>query len=465
MITKFGEKFTDLFQKFMPNAFVFALLMTLFTMVAAFFWTGSSPTHILSAWYNGFWSLLEFGMQIVLIIVTGFSIAISPVIRKGINRLCHAINTPFQVYFFVAVVGSLLVLVSFGWIVITCVLARELALRVKGVHYPYLIALVYFTSGSWVFGLSSSIPLLLNTKDNYLIEQGVLQETISTSYSMGSGLNLFMIVLYVIIAASVIIWLSPKKTQGKELNDLLVADGTKDEQTIEEEASSLNLPFENVSDKLNNSSLLQFAIVGLALAYIIYHFLSYGMDLNFNIMIFIFLILGMWVHKSPIRYVIAMKRASSNISGIIFQYPFYAGIMGIMIFTGLGENLSVLMASVATIDTYPFFSFATGGFMNLVIPSAGGEFAVVGPSIINAVQEIGTGLPSEEVKKMVVRASMSVAYGESLSNCLQPFFLLLVFPVMAAGIKIQARDVMGYLMLPFFIFFVIEALLLTFWPI
>ena len=173
----------------------------------------------------------------------------------------------------------------------------------------------------------------------------------------------------------------------------------------------------------------------------------------------------MWVHKSPIRYVVAMKRASSNISGIIFQYPFYAGIMGIMIFTGLGENLSVLMASVATIDTYPFFSFATGGFMNLVIPSAGGEFAVVGPSIINAVQEIGTGLPSEEVKKMVVRASMSVAYGESLSNCLQPFFLLLVFPVMASGIKIQARDVMGYLMLPFFIFFVIEALLLTFWPI
>lgn len=465
MITKFGEKFTDLFQKFMPNAFVFALLMTLFTMVAAFFWTGSSPMHILSAWYNGFWSLLEFGMQIVLIIVTGFSIAISPFIRKGINSLCRAINTPIQVYFFVAVVGSLLVLVSFGWIVITCVLARELALRVKGVHYPYLIALVYFTSGSWVFGLSSSIPLLLNTKDNYLIEQGVLHETISTSYSMGSGLNLFMIALYVIIAASVIIWLSPKKTQGKELNDLLVEDGTRDEQTIEEEASSLNLPFINVSDKLNNSSLLQFAIVGLALAYIIYHFLSYGMDLNFNIMIFIFLVLGMWVHKSPIRYVIAMKRASSNISGIIFQYPFYAGIMGIMMFTGLGENLSVLMASVATIDTYPFFSFATGGFMNLVIPSAGGEFAVVGPSIISAVQEIGSGLPSEEVKKMVVRASMSVAYGESLSNCLQPFFLLLVFPVMAAGIKIQARDIMGYLMLPFFIFFVIEALLLTFWPI
>ncbi len=465
MITKFGEKFTDLFQKFMPNAFVFALLMTLFTMVVAFLWTDSSPMHILSAWYKGFWSLLEFGMQIVLMIVTGYCIAISPVIRKGINSLCRRINTPFQVYFFVAVVGSLLVLVSFGWIVITCVLARELALKVKGVHYPYLIALVYFTAGSWVYGLSSSIPLLLNTKDNYLIEQGVLNETISTSYSLGSGLNLFMIVLFVIVAAFLITWLSPKKLEGKELNDLLLKDETADEKTIQEEASSLSLPFKNISDKLNNSSLLQFTIVGLALTYIVYHFISHGMDLNFNIIIFIFLVLGMWVHRSPIRYVIAMKRASSNISGIIFQYPFYAGIMGIMIFTGLGENLAILMASVATVDTYPFFAFVTGGFMNLVIPSAGGEFAVIGPSIISAVQEIGSGLPVEEVTKMVVRASMSVAYGESLSNCLQPFFLLLVFPVMAAGINIQARDIMGYLMLPFFIFFVIEALLLTFWPI
>lgn len=465
MITKFGEKFTDLFQKFMPNAFVFALLMTLLTMLVAFFWSGSSPIQILSAWYKGFWSLLEFGMQIVLMIVTGFSIAISPLVKKGINKLCRVINTPFQVYFFVAVLGSLLVLVSFGWVVITCVLARELALRVKGVHYPYLIALVYFTSGCWVFGLSSSIPLLLNTKDNYLIEQGVLNETISTSYSLGSGLNLFMMAIFVVVAAFLITGLSPKKTKGKELNDLLVKDQTGDEMSIQEEALSLNLSVQNVSDKLNNSSILQFMIVGLALTYIVYHFASYGMDLNFNIMIFMFLVLGMWVHGSPIRYVIAMKRASGNISGIIFQYPFYAGIMGIMIFTGLGENLAAMMASVSTIDTYPFFAFATGGFMNLVIPSAGGEFAVVGPSIISAVQEIGSGLPVEEVTKMVVRASMSVAYGESLSNCLQPFFLLLVFPVMAAGIKIQARDIMGYLMLPFFIFFVIEALLLSFWPL
>ena len=164
------------------------------------------------------------------------------------------------------------------------------------------------------------------------------------------------------------------------------------------------------------------------------------------------------------RYVISMKKASSNISGILFQYPFYAGIMGIMLFTGLGEKLGQILASQASIHSYPFFAYLTGAFVNFAIPSAGGEFAVVGPSIINAVKEIGTGLPTEVVTEMIARASLSVAYGESLSNMLQPFYLLLVFPIMAAGIKIQARDIMGYLVLPFILLFIIQSVLVTFCP-
>jgi short-chain fatty acids transporter len=124
-----------------------------------------------------------------------------------------------------------------------------------------------------------------------------------------------------------------------------------------------------------------------------------------------------------------------------------------------------MIASVATIDSYPFFSYITGGLINFAIPSAGGEFAVVGPSVINAVTEIGSGLPETEVTAMISRASLSIAYGESLTNLLQPFFLLLVFPIMGAGIKIQARDVMGYFVIPFIFFFIIQALLVTYIPL
>ncbi|WP_339706081.1 TIGR00366 family protein [uncultured Kriegella sp.] len=465
MLTKLGEKFTALFQKYMPNAFVFAMLLTLLTGLIALIWLDTTPLKIIKGWYNGFWSLLEFGMQIVLIIITGFTIALSPIVKSAIDKLTNYIKTPRQVYFWVVFFGVLLAMVSFGWLVITCVLARELALRIKGVNYPFLVACVYFSTGSWVTGLSSSIPLLLGTEKNYLIEAEILSEIIPTTVTLGSGLNIAMMVLYVIFSPLMILLLIPKTKHIKQLDDMLDDKTNKIELSIKDEASTMNLAVESISDRLNNGILLQICMVLMGLTYIIYHFFTNGFQLNFNIMIFIFLILGLALHKTPMRYVIAMKRSSNNISGILYQYPFYAGIMGIMLYTGLGEKFAELLASVATIDSYPFYAYLTGGVMNFAIPSAGGEFAVVGPSIINAVKDIGEGLPANEVMAIISRASLSIAYGESLSNVLQPFYLLLVFPIMGSGIKIQSRDVIGYLVIPFIVFFIIQSILVTWMPL
>ena len=465
MIDKLGEKFTHLYLKYMPDAFVFAIILTLITAFGTFVWLDASPLKIVSAWYDGFFDLLAFGMQMVLILTTGYSIALSPVAKKLIDRLTKYIHTPKHVYFFVVMIGMLLAMVSWGWLVVTCVLARELAVRVKGINYPFLIACVYFSGGSWVGGLSSSIPLLLNTEKNFLIETGVLSNIIPTSLSLGSTLNLAMVILFVFIAPCIILLLAPRKSERKELSDLLESEYLTKDLTVKEEAQSFQLPFKALSDTLNNGRWLQLIITLMGMSYIVFHFITKGFELNLNIMIFIFLILGLLLHQTPMRYVIAMKRSCSNISGIIFQYPFYAGIMGIMLYTGLGTSLAELMASVATIDTYPFYSYLTGGIINFAIPSAGGEFAVVGPSILHAVQELGSGLPEADITAMISRASMSVAYGESLTNLLQPFYLLIVLPVMGTGVKLQARDIMGYLVLPFIIFFIIQSLMVVFVPL
>lgn len=464
MITKLGQKFTDSFTKYMPSAYVFALLLTLITIALALVYTDTKPILILEGWYNGFWNLLSFGMQIVLIIITAYCIAQSPFIKKGIDHLTKFIKTPTQVYLIVIALGALLSLVSFGMVVITAILARELALRIKGIHYPYLVACVYFSFNGWVCGLSSSIALLLNTENNFLIESGVLHETISTAYSLGSTLNLAMIGLFVIFSPLLIWVLIPKSFEGKELKDLQTEDKSE-ENSIKDEALSYKLPYRAISDALNNASWLQITVATLGLAYIIYHFYTKGFDLNFNIMIFIFLIIGMFLHLTPMRYSIAMKRASSNISGVLFQYPFYAGIMGIMMASGLGELISDALVSIASKDNYAFIAYLTGGIINFAIPSAGGEFAVIGPSIISMVHELGVNMSSTEVTAMTARASMSVAYGESLSNLLQPFFLLIVFPVMGKGIKIQARDVVGYLFIPFMVLFILQAILVTLIPL
>ena len=465
MIHQLGALFSRVYLRYMPNAFVFAILLTFMTGFVSYIWLEASLFEIIKSWYHGFFDLISFAMQIVLIIITGFSIALSPAVKKGIDALSKYIKTPTQVYFLVVFIGMILSLISFGWLVITSVLARELALRVKGINYPFLIACVYFSFNSWVLGLSSSIPLLLNSENNFLIENGVLNDIIPTSFTLQSSLNIAMIFLLVIVAPFVMFLLRPKSSENKELKDLLVSNESKNKQTIKEEATSLNLPYRTISDSLNNSVILQMIVVLMGLSYIIFHFSTKGLDLNFNIMIFIFLIIGMLLHKTPARYVISMKRSSSNISGILFQYPFYAGIMGIMIYTGLGDRLGEVMASIATLDTYPFFAYLIGGIVNFAIPSAGGEFAVIGPSLINAITEIGVGLPQKKITAMIARASLSAAYGESLSNMLQPFYLLIVMPIMGKGVKLQARDIMGYLVIPFLIFFIIQSLLIVYWPL
>ena len=462
MLSRFGEKFTDLYKRFMPDSFVFAFLLTLLTAIASILFLGATPIEIITSWYKGFWGLLEFGMQLILILVTGYSIALAPQIDQRINKLSSFVKTPSQVYLIVTVLGVLLSTISWGLIVVVAVLARQLALKVKGINYPFLIACVYFANNVWVTGLSSSIPLVLNTESNFIIKAGILEQVIPTSFTLGSSLNFSILALYFVFAPILVLLLIPKKKEGYELNDLIKDKTSIPSKSIIEEASLSISKEKSFSDRLNQSTVLQFLIYLMGLIFIIYYFTTNGFDINLNIVIFIFIILGLILHQNPKQYAIAMKRASSNVSGIIFQFPFYAGIMGIMIHTGLGSNFAKWIANYASIEFFPYVSFLIGGVINFAIPSGGGEFAVIGPSLLEAAKEIAVGLPLDQVTELISKTSLAIAYGESLTNLLQPFYLLIVLPVMGAGTNIEARDVMGYLVIPFMFFFTAESLLILF---
>lgn len=461
MLTALGSRFTALFRKYMPDTFVFALVLTLFSMISALVWTPSGPEGVLDAWYKGFWGLLEFGMQMVLLVVTGYSIALSPLLGRLIDRFTSKITRPGQVYVAVTFAGGLLCLVSWGWIVIAAVLARELSRRVPGVHYPYLVACVYASFLTWVCGLSSSIPLLLNTPENFLITNDVLGHTLSTKITLGSDLNLVTLGLLLLGTPALMYLLRPEQAHGSTIHDLSDAgEQESSEVDVKEEADRQRLHEPSLSDRMNHSRWLQWSIVVPGLIWLGRYFWNYGADLNLNLMIFLFIMLGMLLHSSPLRYVVAMKRACGNVSGIVFQFPFYAGIMGIMIHTGLAETFAGWLASMSTVNTYAWYAYLSGALVNFAIPSAGGEFAVIGPGILQAVQSLAEQNPGTDVSVMMGRASMAIAYGESLSNLMQPFFLLLILPVLGKGIKLQARDVMGYLFIPFVFFFALQGWLI-----
>jgi short-chain fatty acids transporter len=453
----------DLVKRWLPDPFVFAVLLTIITAVTAMLWVGAGPVEVLTGWYDGIWMLLEFGMQIVLILATGYAIALSPPVARLIDRLALAISRPGQVYLIVLFGGGLLVLVSWGWVVLTAVLGRELATRVRGINYPFLVACAFYSSGAWVVGLSSSIPLLLNTPGNFLIETGLLSTTIPVNETLGSSLNLTVMAVYLIGGPTIMYLLRPRETPI-EIDELRTDSGATKETTVADEAEALRASEPIPSDRLNNSAVLQLFVVAMGLVYIVLYFSRRGFDLNLNIMIFSFLIFGMLLHRTPIRYVVAMGRSCSNISGIVFQYPFYAGIMGIMLATGLGKAVAVWMASLVTLKTLPAAAFLLGGVVNFSIPSAGGEWAVIGPPLVEAVRELAGPVGTAELNRYVGRIAMAVAYGESLTNLLQPFFLLTVLPVMGTGIRIQARDIVGYFFVPFLLLFTIIGLLVAFVP-
>lgn len=456
-----GNLLSQHLRRWIPEPFVFALLLTLLVGALAVAATDAGPVAVVGHWYDGFWMLLEFGMQMVLILTTGYAIALTPMASRGIDALARVARTPGAVYLLVLIAGGLFSLVSWGWVVLTAVLGRELARRVGGIDYAYLVACVYVSGQPWVGGLSSSIPLLLNTEGNFLIESGVLEARIPAAASLGSVLNAAYVALYFAVVPLLMWWLRPAPRAVRAMEELR-AQAQGEHESVDEEAARYRLDGSSVSDRLNNGWMVQTAVAVAALAYIVGHFAAGGFDLNLNIMIFTFFAIGLLAHRTPMRYVVAMKRACANVSGIVFQYPFYAGIMGIMMFSGLGALVSEWLAGGATMQTLPLIAQFAGALVNFAIPSAGGEWAVIGPSLTETALQLSAHLPPEAQQAYVAKIALAVAYGETSTNLLQPFFLLVVLPVMGAGVVISARDVMGYLVVPFVAIYALTAALVAF---
>lgn len=159
-------------------------------------------------------------------------------------------------------------------------------------------------------------------------------------------------------------------------------------------------------------------------------------NLNLNIVNFTFLFLGILLHGTPAAYIDAMKEAVENVWGIILQFPFYAGIMGIMSYapegsTSLATQIAQGMVQVSPEGTLPAVAFLTAGLVNVFVPSGGGEWAVVGETLVTAAQASGASVP---------RVAMAAAWGDAWTNMVQPFWAI---PLLAIS-GLSVRDIMGY---------------------
>ena len=423
-------------QRYLPDAFVLAILLTFLVVLAALGLTDSTPVDVVNYWGEGFSKLFVFGMQMALVLLTGFVLALSPVVEKMLDKLTDIPNTPNQAYALTAVISFICCYLNWGLgLVVGALVAREMGKKVKGLHFPLVVAAAY--SAEIVRGPSSSIPVVMATPDHFMYEEFGIIPVTETLYSWWN-----IVVTLLIFAAIVAFYAFIKVPQDQVVGFV---------ETVDEKALEVDEPDKSemsFAERLDNSRVLLILLALLPLAYLVLHFADNGFDINLNTVILLFLTLALFAHRSVNHFLAAVEEAITSTRGIILQFPIYAGVAGIMSNSGLVEVFSNAFIGIANSATFPVITFLVAGLVNIFIPSGGGQWAIQGPVMLEAAQAIGADIP---------QTIMAFAWGDSWTNQIQPFWALPLLGV--AGLN--ARSIMGYCLVWLFITSVIIAATFT----
>ena len=434
MLNRASKPFVKLVERYLPDPYIFVLLLTLITLAFAVVIQDQTPLTTIQQWGDGFWGLLTFSMQMFLVLVTGFMLACTPLVKALLERLASLAKSPGSAIVLVTLVSLIASWINWGFgLVVGALFAKALARKVS-VDYRLLVASAYSGFIVWHGGLAGSVPLTIATPGHFSEAQiGV----VGTGETIFSGFNLLLLAIMFVIIPLVNRLMLPPESESIIVDSAKLKDDTLPSATNERPA-----------DKLENSKVLGLLVGFAGLAYLINYFVSGG-GLNLNIVNTLFLFLAIVLHGTPRNVLHSLQQAVQGGSGIVIQFPFYAGIMAVMVQSGLAQTMSEWLISFASAESLPVWSFISAGIVNIFVPSGGGQWAVQAPVILPAAAELGA---------EINRVAMAVAWGDAWTNLIQPFWAL---PVLAiAGLK--AKDIMGFCLVQLIVTGVIISLVLRF---
>lgn len=445
MLNKAAKPLVKLVDRYLPDPYIFVLLLTLVVLIAAVVAEHKTPLEVINYWGDGFWTLLSFSMQMLLVLVAGFMLASSPPIKKLLDAIAGLAKFAPQAIILVTLVSLAASWINWGFgLVVGALFAKALARKVK-VDYRLLVASAYSGFVVWHGGLAGSIPLTIATAGHFSESQiGI----IPTSDTIFAGFNLLLVAILFVSMPLVNRFMLPG-----EKDSIYIDPSTLDEKDGEVASTTLEMHNANLNDsrpadKLENSRLLGWSVGGAGLVYLGYYFWVQGGSLNLNVVNFLFLFLAILLHQTPRSLLMSLNEAIKGGAGIVIQFPFYAGIMAVMVQSGLAQSISEGFVAIASAESLPFWSFISAGIVNIFVPSGGGQWAVQAPIMLPAAQALGAD---------VARVAMAVAWGDAWTNLIQPFWAL---PVLAiAGLK--ARDIMGFCLMQLMITGVIISIALS----
>ncbi|MGB3896533.1 MAG: TIGR00366 family protein [Mycolicibacter sinensis] len=424
-------------ERLMPDPYLFAVILTLIVAgLVAVLVRGASADGMVSAWYGGVWgseNIFTFAFQMVLILVTGYTLAEAPVLKRAIGRVAAMPRNQAQAALLCFAVSAVLSLLNWGLgLVAGALVARQVARRFPDSHFGYLIAAAFMGFIVWTQGLSSSIALantdagspinVIHRITGFIVP---LRHTIFQPYS-------WLSVIIVLAVLALAVW-------RMEPSERLAPDPAvfeDDDQPLEPQDAR------TFAEWLENLWILNVLVFAAGIAY----FVMSGFALNISSMIMLFTITSALLHRTPIRFIRAFTGAAKVSGPLLLQYPLYGGLVGLLAYRGAedAEPLQTLLAQMlvngATQYTLPFLTFLGSVIISLFVPSGGGHWAVQGPVAVDSALAIGQHSPA-----YLGLISMAVAVGEGVANMIQPFWLL---PLLAIA-KLNVRQVMGFTVVAF----------------
>jgi len=437
-----------------PHSFLFAILLTFVAYLMGIFGAYQGPFDMIRFWVNGFWNFLSFSMQMVLMVAAGFSVASVPIGQKALRFLAAIPQTPRGAVMFMTGL-----IAAFSWLhwgigmVGGAFLAREMGRRVPQIDYPLLVACAYIGMCAGTFGLFAPEPLAVSHPGHFLEKAiGVIplsQTSFSTLALMGFCLG----------TAAVIFLVGLICPEGREAipPEPEILQRFEEEERAEEAAMVAEKEMRQRGKMtfgvwLEHSRWPVWLISIMGFSYIFYWFYGRGFEINLNLLNFVLLFLAFSLHDTPMRFLKSMEKSTRAAYGIIVQFPFYAGIQGMLASSGLAAILLGWITVNSTGFTLPFWVYIDAALVNLFVPTSGGIWEIQGSAVIKAAQGLNLNIP---------RAINAFTAGEMIGNVIQPFWAIPLLGICG----LSMRHIMGYCLMAFFVLSVIWVLCLTFLPI
>jgi len=431
LLVRLGLALTRWTERWVPDSWVIAILLTLVVALLALTIGGATPTAVLDAWGRGLWVLLTLTMQFTLMMVVAYAVAVSPPVKRFFIWLAARPDPsrPRQAIVLMAIVST--VTAWFNWALGLVVTAAFLPFVVRAnphADFRLLVTSAYLGIGTvWHTGLSASAPLIIATPDNFLIKAGVLAETIPITQTLFAPFNLLYALCVGLLGIVLVAALVPPKEQAvrvsaQQAERLAITD------TVQSKPVAMTL-----ADRLDWWPGWSLIAGGAMLLYLGLQIRTLGLGQawtidNYNLLFFA---LGLLLHWHPKSFLQACEEGIKNTWGIVIQYPLYAGIFGLMSYTNLGEVLTHFFANASSPRFFPLVVYAYSAVLNYFAPSGGSKWIIEASYLIPAGQALGVSVPT---------VTLSYAYGDMATDLIQPLFAIPILTM--AGLRFG--DIMGY---------------------